>query len=87
MPGFHPAGVHHAYGTTQVLGNICLIFRVGEPVCLLRPSGCGKTTLLRIAVEFEQLKYSFGLPANCSGTGRRSCVLRISFIVKGKQPA
>ena len=60
MPGLHSAGVHHAYGTTQALGNICLIFRVGEPVCLLVPSGCGKTTLLRIAVEFEQLKYSFG---------------------------
>ena len=86
MPGLHSAGVHHAYGTTQALGNICLIFRVGEPVCLLVPSGCGKTTLLRIAVEFEQLKYSFGLPANCSGTGCRSCVFRISFIVKGKQP-
>ena len=87
MPVLHSAGVHHAYGMTQALGNICLIFRVGEPVCLLGPTGCSKTTLLRIAVEFEQLKYSFGLPANCYGTVRRSCVLRISFIVKGKQPA
>ena len=52
MPGLHPAGVHHAYGTTQVLGNICLIFRVGEPVCLLVPSGHGKTTPLRIFVDF-----------------------------------
>ena len=87
MPGLHSAGVHHAYGTTQVLGNICLIFRAEEPVCLLGPSGCGKTTPLRISVEFEQLKYSFGLPANCYGTVRRSCVLRIRFIVKGKRPA
>lgn len=52
--GFH--GIHHAYGTREVLRGIDLSVAAGEIVCLLGASGCGKTTLLRLAAGLEPLQ-------------------------------
>ena len=41
--------IHHAYGAREVLRGIDLTVAPGEIVCLLGASGCGKTTLLRLA--------------------------------------
>ena len=41
------------YGGTDVLDHVSLTIEPGELVCLLGHSGCGKTTLLRIAAGVE----------------------------------
>src|SRR3954471_3794126 len=41
------------YGAVRALDGVSLTVRPGELVCLLGQSGCGKTTLLRIAAGVE----------------------------------
>ncbi len=51
---FH--GVRHAYDEQEVLRGVDLTVAPGEIVCLLGASGCGKTTLLRLASGLEPLQ-------------------------------
>jgi len=50
------SGIRHAYGARQVLHGIDLTVGAGEILCLLGPSGDGKTTLLRIVAGLEPLQ-------------------------------
>jgi iron(III) transport system ATP-binding protein len=50
------AGIRHAYGAREVLRGVDLAVGAGEIVCLLGPSGDGKTTLLRLAAGLEPLQ-------------------------------
>lgn len=45
--------VHVDYGVTRALDGVTLCVEPGELVCLLGRSGCGKTTLLRVAAGIE----------------------------------
>ena len=49
-------GVSHAYETVQAVDRVDLSVRPGEIVCLVGPSACGKSTLLRIAAGLEDLQ-------------------------------
>ena len=51
------------FGDKQVLDGCTLRLKAGEHIALMDPSGCGKTTLLRIAL---------GLQVPDSGTARRT---------------
>jgi iron(III) transport system ATP-binding protein len=50
------SGIRHAYGDREVLRGIDLDVAAGEIVCLLGPSGDGKTTLLRLVAGLEPLQ-------------------------------
>ena len=50
------AGIQHAYGPKPVLRGIDLEVGRGEILCLLGPSGDGKTTLLRLVAGLEPLQ-------------------------------
>src|SRR3954464_8639086 len=45
--------VSQVYGSLRALDDVSLSIAAGELVCLLRPSGCGQTTLLRVAAGIE----------------------------------
>lgn len=49
-------GIRHAYGTREILRGVDLSVGGGEIVCVLGPSGDGKTTLLRLAAGLEALQ-------------------------------
>jgi iron(III) transport system ATP-binding protein len=46
--------VSHAYGKVLAIDDVALDVAPGEVICLLGHSGCGKTTLLRIAAGIER---------------------------------
>jgi iron(III) transport system ATP-binding protein len=48
--------IHHRYGAREVLRGVSLEVAAGEIVCLLGPSGDGKTTLLRLVAGLERLQ-------------------------------
>jgi iron(III) transport system ATP-binding protein len=50
-------GIRHAYGAKEVLRGVTLEVASGEIVCLLGPSGDGKTTLLRLVAGLEALQH------------------------------
>ena len=43
-----------SYGGVEVLRDVSLTAAEGEPVCLMAPSGTGKTTLLRLLMGLER---------------------------------
>lgn len=47
-------GITQSYGDMRAVNDVSLTVEPGELVCLLGHSGCGKTTLLRIAAGVEQ---------------------------------
>ncbi|MBY0336988.1 MAG: ABC transporter ATP-binding protein [Acetobacteraceae bacterium] len=49
--------IRHAYGPKQVLRGVTLEVAPGEILCLLGPSGDGKTTLLRLVAGLETLQH------------------------------
>ena len=49
-------GVSHAYDTVLAVDDVTLAVRPGEIVCLVGPSACGKSTLLRIAAGLEDVQ-------------------------------
>jgi iron(III) transport system ATP-binding protein len=50
------SGIRHAYGGREVIRGVDLHVRPGEILCLLGPSGDGKTTLLRLVAGLEPLQ-------------------------------
>jgi iron(III) transport system ATP-binding protein len=50
------SGIRHAFGPREVLRGIDLAVRPGEILCLLGPSGDGKTTVLRLIAGLEPLQ-------------------------------
>lgn len=46
--------VRHSFGGALALDNVSLSVAAGETVCLLGHSGCGKTTMLRVAAGVER---------------------------------
>lgn len=52
--GLEFEGIFHDYDGNSTIAGLSLEIRPGEVLCLLGRSGCGKTTLMRIAAGVEQ---------------------------------
>lgn len=52
-PTLHLEGISKSFGNKSVLADISFDTHAGTPVCLMAPSGTGKTTLLRIVAGLE----------------------------------
>lgn len=48
--------IGHSYGSKPALDNVSLEAKAGEVTCLLGSSGCGKTTLLRLAAGMLEVQ-------------------------------
>lgn len=59
VPGLELRQVRHAYGSKKVLDGVDLEIEEGSLTCLLGSSGCGKTTVLRLAAGLENLQEGF----------------------------
>ena len=54
------------FGEKAVLNDVNLQVRKGEFVTILRPYGCGKTTLLRLIAGFQTASSrKYGIPEIC----------------------
>ncbi len=53
MQALSIAGLSHAYGTREVLRSVDLEVPSGELMVLVGPTGCGKTTLLRLIAGLD----------------------------------
>src|SRR5690606_19248932 len=51
--GLSMGGLHKSYGTHHVVRGLTLTLGRGEVVGRLKPSGCGKTTALRMFADLE----------------------------------
>src|SRR4030042_177258 len=47
-------GVSKSYGDNTILEDVSLVLNHGDRLGLVGPNGCGKTTLLKIAVGLEE---------------------------------
>jgi putative spermidine/putrescine transport system ATP-binding protein len=47
-------GIRRSYGATDALAGLDLALRPGELLALLGPSGCRKTTALRLLAGFDR---------------------------------
>lgn len=56
MKGLGLETIYHTFDDTPVLSGVSLAVAPGELACLLGRSGCGKTTLLRLAAGLEVIQ-------------------------------
>jgi energy-coupling factor transport system ATP-binding protein len=75
-------GVSFAYGRRPLLRNISLRVRPGEVVAVTGGSGCGKTTLLRLAVGLLQPTAGRILVNGCPSDGcrRRTAIRHVAYL-------
>lgn len=55
-PRLGVTGLRHRYGTVSVLEGVDIAVGAGEVLCLLGPSGAGKTTVLRLIAGLEPVQ-------------------------------
>src|SRR5918993_1355862 len=72
--------VSQVYGATRALDGVSLTVAPGEIVCLLGHSGCGKTTLLRVAAGVENRAFGLrALPLAAAQASARQALARVGL--------